>query len=415
MMDQQNNPLETMNNSETKKCKYCQIDIPIKATICPNCKKKQSNNTKWIIIGVAVILLVCIIIKATGSSSKDNSSLSNTPDNKTEDSSKQLAVENTPTQNDTGNSTKELKPIDIYSYLQENEFYPYTLTEKAETFLTQHSDLFPCEGDIDKSLIDDKLDYRQILKNANKYGDKLFDISLGLVVQIFEESLGDEEYFTTINVSDGDLQYIVLYNGELNEVFEDSIISLVGLPIGISQFDNLDGGKTRVVCLAGCKVTLISEKNNGNKQQPTPEPTLEPDNSKASNTNNEGKNVDDAHDWIYDGSICGKYYNEDYYYTLEFWTYPSMAFYDEPVASACWVEVYDPSIGDGTRQVYYYTTNDRAWNAQYDVAFIAYPEGGYKNTCILAFYINDNGTIAIDEYNVADNILQFDSAYHKVD
>ncbi|MBO7713956.1 MAG: hypothetical protein J6S85_10330 [Methanobrevibacter sp.] len=41
-----------MDTQETKKCKYCQSDIPIKAKICPNCKKKQSHK------GIAIFFLI---------------------------------------------------------------------------------------------------------------------------------------------------------------------------------------------------------------------------------------------------------------------------------------------------------------------------------------------------------------------
>ena len=95
-------------------------------------------------------------------------------------------------------------------------------------------------------------------------------------MEIFEESIGDEEYLTTINVSDGALQYIVFYYGELSDVFEDSIVSIVGLPMGTSQFDNLDGGKTRVVCLAGCQVVLVfADDKKEYAQKSTVEPTTE--------------------------------------------------------------------------------------------------------------------------------------------
>ena len=34
----------TTTQGETKKCKYCQSDIPKKAKVCPVCKKKQKKN-----------------------------------------------------------------------------------------------------------------------------------------------------------------------------------------------------------------------------------------------------------------------------------------------------------------------------------------------------------------------------------
>jgi len=45
------------NTQETKLCKHCQTEIPKKAKVCPNCKKKQGGIAKWIIIGVIVLAL----------------------------------------------------------------------------------------------------------------------------------------------------------------------------------------------------------------------------------------------------------------------------------------------------------------------------------------------------------------------
>lgn len=54
--------------NETKLCKHCQTEIPKKAKICPNCKKKQGGIVKWIVI--AVIALV--IIGAASGGGKEN-------------------------------------------------------------------------------------------------------------------------------------------------------------------------------------------------------------------------------------------------------------------------------------------------------------------------------------------------------
>lgn len=43
---------------ETKLCKHCQTEIPKKAKVCPNCKKKQGGIVKWIVIAVIVLLLI---------------------------------------------------------------------------------------------------------------------------------------------------------------------------------------------------------------------------------------------------------------------------------------------------------------------------------------------------------------------
>lgn len=46
------------NEGETKICKHCQSEIPKKAKICPNCRKKQGGKLKWIIIAVVVIGII---------------------------------------------------------------------------------------------------------------------------------------------------------------------------------------------------------------------------------------------------------------------------------------------------------------------------------------------------------------------
>lgn len=52
--------------NETKKCKYCQTDIPKKAKICPNCKKKQHGKKKIVIL-IAVILIIIIAMASCNS------------------------------------------------------------------------------------------------------------------------------------------------------------------------------------------------------------------------------------------------------------------------------------------------------------------------------------------------------------
>lgn len=43
--------------TETKLCKHCKTEIPKKAKVCPNCRKKQSGIGKWILIIAVVFIL----------------------------------------------------------------------------------------------------------------------------------------------------------------------------------------------------------------------------------------------------------------------------------------------------------------------------------------------------------------------
>lgn len=46
----------TTNTEPTKKCKYCQSDMPIKAKVCPICKRKQKKNIVLFVILIIVVL-----------------------------------------------------------------------------------------------------------------------------------------------------------------------------------------------------------------------------------------------------------------------------------------------------------------------------------------------------------------------
>lgn len=52
--------------NEVKKCKHCQSDIPKKAKICPNCRKKQGKNKFLIVLGVVVLLAVLAGVGGSG-------------------------------------------------------------------------------------------------------------------------------------------------------------------------------------------------------------------------------------------------------------------------------------------------------------------------------------------------------------
>ena len=46
--------METKEVKETKICKHCQTEIPKKAKVCPQCRKKQGGIVKWVVIGIVV-------------------------------------------------------------------------------------------------------------------------------------------------------------------------------------------------------------------------------------------------------------------------------------------------------------------------------------------------------------------------
>lgn len=43
---------------ETKLCRHCKKEIPKNAKVCPYCRKKQGGRLKWIVIGIAAVLVL---------------------------------------------------------------------------------------------------------------------------------------------------------------------------------------------------------------------------------------------------------------------------------------------------------------------------------------------------------------------
>lgn len=150
--------------------------------------------------------------------------------------------------------------LDFYTILEDNGAVPYTLNERAIQFLTDHDDFFPLDieggAEITEEIIDYSIEARHIAKNENKYGDKLMMLPPAQVRQIKEVPVDDTHYLTTLNIADYDgQQYYVIYKGELEDIFDDDVVNVIGLPLGFSHFDNTAGGQTLVVVLAGCQIT----------------------------------------------------------------------------------------------------------------------------------------------------------------
>ena len=76
-------------NTGTKICKHCQSEIPKKAKVCPNCRKKQGGKLKWIIIAIVVIGIIGAAMGGGGSddstAKSDSSSKSDSTDAKQEE------------------------------------------------------------------------------------------------------------------------------------------------------------------------------------------------------------------------------------------------------------------------------------------------------------------------------------------
>lgn len=77
-------------NTETKICKHCQSEIPKKAKICPQCRKKQGGIGKIILI----VLVALFLLGLFGGSEEESKTTSETVADNSEVASKVETVEN---------------------------------------------------------------------------------------------------------------------------------------------------------------------------------------------------------------------------------------------------------------------------------------------------------------------------------
>lgn len=124
------------------------------------------------------------------------------------------------------------------------------IINKSKKFIQEYGNLFPCTDENLKyeavELSDDSINYKQLIKNIDQYGDKLFTENNLIVYQIFENKYWGKT-FTWILA--GDIEgnaYAIIYNGSL-DIYENDKIQIRALPLTSSYFDNVAGGQTNVV------------------------------------------------------------------------------------------------------------------------------------------------------------------------
>ena len=148
----------TTTQGETKKCKYCQSDIPKKAKVCPVCKKKQKKNIVLIIILIFVILsfTMCGTMCGLLGDAVDETVKEET---KKEDDLKKLAKKKFKVGETVKTDDMEIKYLSVKDYKSDNEFmqpkkgYKYIKAEFEFVNKSKEDDLsvstlsFSCNAD----------------------------------------------------------------------------------------------------------------------------------------------------------------------------------------------------------------------------------------------------------------------------
>ena len=178
----------------------------------------------------------------------------------------------TPPPKATPSPTPRPQEVLIYAYedLGNGDYIPFYLNNNASRFLTAHGDIFPMlEADndmtIQESWVDDNFDSREMKKNPSKFGSKLVYLKNVYLNEIYEGIWTDnlrkygwtrQTYLTELYVIDqNDQYYYVLYLGKpLDGVLMGDQVDVYGLPLDTGFYDNVSGGRTNVIILAGAKI-----------------------------------------------------------------------------------------------------------------------------------------------------------------
>lgn len=111
--------------NETKLCKYCQTEIPMKAKVCPNCRRKLNGGIlKYVLIAIFALFAIGVIF---GDNEKDEpkkvNEVSNTGENQVRGEDNENEVKNQFTVGDVV-ETKDLRIsfISAEDYVSDNQF-----------------------------------------------------------------------------------------------------------------------------------------------------------------------------------------------------------------------------------------------------------------------------------------------------
>lgn len=67
------------NINATKKCKYCQSEIPAYVKACPKCFRQQQTIPIWVIVAIIIVVILAIIgiVSGGGNEGSDNTNTNN--------------------------------------------------------------------------------------------------------------------------------------------------------------------------------------------------------------------------------------------------------------------------------------------------------------------------------------------------
>ncbi|OUP53218.1 hypothetical protein B5F17_06505 [Butyricicoccus pullicaecorum] len=140
-------------------------------------------------------------------------------------------------------------------------FAKYTLTENAVAYLDAHPEYFPATTQETlssiKNAVDNSITYPMLRKSIANNSSALIHIDNITVGEIVELNFIGHTLTCVFLLNSDDNFYQLVYDGALPDVLNQDVISVDALPIAVSSFDNVSGGVTNVIVVAGAYVQKV--------------------------------------------------------------------------------------------------------------------------------------------------------------
>lgn len=155
--------------------------------------------------------------------------------------------------------SSESTVLQFFEDIQDNEVVPFVLTEKAKVMLSENESLFlENKNEGLEEHTDTSLEYKVLTKNIDKHGDKLIYLPEAYVISIDETELDEETTCSELHLVDvEENSFYVLSLSAYDDIYEGDVVSAYALPIGETSFENVSGGTTLAIMLAGCYIEKI--------------------------------------------------------------------------------------------------------------------------------------------------------------
>lgn len=147
---------------------------------------------------------------------------------------------------------------EFIAYMGTYRTMPFNLSDKNKAFIESNEFLFPSLDDAQLVSFISPFTYEQYSKKPSDYQERLMDVGSGYITQIFESDsdLSNFETLTTIIVTDLrlDKTYYIYYFGKLENIFKGDTVSVIGLPVAYTTFENAVGGQTWCTVMVGSSI-----------------------------------------------------------------------------------------------------------------------------------------------------------------